>query len=58
MTTNVVPLDPESPKGIALAADLNSVLGDIWLAIQARQTASRELAARPAPLRQIRRKAA
>lgn len=53
----VVPLDPDSPKGIALAQALNAELAEIWLAIQARKAAARELASVPA-VRQSRRKAA
>ncbi len=46
--TTVVPLDPASPKGIAVAEKLEKTLGEIWYAICQRRAAR---AAAPEPLR-------
>lgn len=41
MSAVIVPLDPDSPAGIAAAERLTQVLGEIWLAICERRAAAK-----------------
>lgn len=41
MSTQVIPLDPDSPKGREVADRLDQVLAEIWVEIQAEKSAAK-----------------
>lgn len=44
MSTQVTPLDPDSPKGREVAERFDQVLAEIWVEIQAEKSAAKRAA--------------